>query len=311
MEDSSGRSTAPLSLYGGGGGGSGSGGTSLSNALLSSGLSSVTKSRMTIPRSVSLGMDHIPSDSDHPLSTDFLPSTEDDFPFMRSRSAAPTFLHETSRLAPPPGLGHGSLNTLRDINRSRDSHIQAGMRRSTSAGPAISDHETSSSVLGSLGISVNGNGGDAIRPAAKTLMDLIQEDSPPLIPSYHHHHQNHSDTISASSFETPNKSDGHHQVNPSRSHSLNHYYDSNDNSGYTDSERHSGQYDPYSNEQSDRYRGPEYSKQSSSSHGINSISHRMERLHVGQHGQQHTSNVSNDNRVSESYCQSHSYNIIS
>jgi hypothetical protein len=251
---------------------------------------------MTIPRSVSLGMDHHhQSDSDHPLNTDFISSssTEDDFPFMRSRSAAPSFLQETSRLAPPPGLGHGGLNTLRDINPSRDSHVQAGMRRSTSAGPAISDHETSSSVLGSLGFGVGSNGGDAVRPAAKTLMDLIKEDSPPPIPSYHHHQ---SDTISASSYETPNKLDGH---TLSRSHSSNHYYERNDNSGFAESERHSGQYDAYSNDQPDRYRGPEYSKQSSSSQGINSMSHRMERLHVGQHGQQHTSSVSNDNRVSQ------------
>jgi hypothetical protein len=60
------------------------------------------------------------------------------------------------------------------------SHIlQLGQRRPASTG-VIGGHQSSSSaVLDSLGLGARGG---AVRPAAKTLMDLIQEDFPPESP---------------------------------------------------------------------------------------------------------------------------------
>jgi hypothetical protein len=59
------------------------------------------------------------------------------------------------------------------------SHIlQLGQRRPASTGVIGGIQSSSSAVLHSLGLGGNG----AVRPAAKTLMDLIQEDFPPESP---------------------------------------------------------------------------------------------------------------------------------
>jgi hypothetical protein len=114
---------------------------------------------------------------------------------VRSQSAAPSFDGGLS-MGPPPGLarretplvsnrssrGHASaLATDSYLEPSVDrSHIlQLGQRRPASTGVIGGSQTSSSTVLSSLGL---GTGNGAVRPAAKTLMDLIQEDFPPESP---------------------------------------------------------------------------------------------------------------------------------
>ena len=106
---------------------------------------------------------------------------------IRSHSAAPSF-DGTLSLGPPPGLG--SRETPLTSNRSRDSYLesnvdhtrlQLGQRRPASTGVIGDNQSSSSAVLNSLGL---GTSSGAVRPAAKTLMDLIQEDFPPESPLY-------------------------------------------------------------------------------------------------------------------------------
>lgn len=108
---------------------------------------------------------------------------------VRSHSAAPSFDGRLS-VGLPPGLAsratplvsnRSSSTTSRDsfhdhfaVDRS---HIlQLGQRRPASTGVIGDNQSSSSAVLHSLGL---GSGSGAVRPAAKTLMDLIQEDFPP------------------------------------------------------------------------------------------------------------------------------------
>ena len=91
----------------------------------------------------------------------------------RSQSAAPT-LRETKSLGPPPGY---------DMNRTNANgvhNMNAGLQRSASTGVIGGRQKNSSSVLRSLGLDSEGEEADlgAVRPAPKTLMDLIQEDFP-------------------------------------------------------------------------------------------------------------------------------------
>jgi len=111
---------------------------------------------------------------------------------VRPHSATPSF---NSRLSVglPPGFTNrqetpphsnqssaaiGSNNYLEDPYVDRSHILQLGQRRPASTG-VIGDNQSSSSsnVLNSLGLSTGING-KAVRPAAKTLMDLIQEDYP-------------------------------------------------------------------------------------------------------------------------------------
>lgn len=91
----------------------------------------------------------------------------------RSHSAAPT-LRESKSLGPPPGY---------EMNRTNASDVHnatAGLQRSASTGVIGGRQKTSSSVLRSLMLDSEGDepGLGAVRPAPKTLMDLIQEDFP-------------------------------------------------------------------------------------------------------------------------------------
>jgi hypothetical protein len=114
---------------------------------------------------------------------------------MRSRSAAPSFDGGFS-MGPPPGLSRretplasnrsSAIGNDSYLESSMDrSHIlQLGQRRPASTG-VIGGSQSSSSYAGvdSLGLGGGGGGGGgAVRPAAKTLMDLIQEDFPPESP---------------------------------------------------------------------------------------------------------------------------------
>lgn len=108
---------------------------------------------------------------------------------IRSHSAAPTFDGRVS-LGPPPGLANRETpvisNRVTNVNPGdsylmdsaldRSRIIQMGQRRPASTGVIGQSQNPSSSVLNSLGLGSMGSG--AVRPAAKTLMDLIQEDVP-------------------------------------------------------------------------------------------------------------------------------------
>jgi hypothetical protein len=108
---------------------------------------------------------------------------------VRSHSAAPSLDGRLS-MGPPPGLSNRETPLV--SNRSGGdaylesaldkSHIlRLGQRRPASTG-VIGEHQSSSSAgLNSLGL---GSRSGAVRPAAKTLMDLIQEDCPPESPVY-------------------------------------------------------------------------------------------------------------------------------
>lgn len=103
---------------------------------------------------------------------------------VRSHSAAPSL---DARLPfEPPGLA--TSETPQMSNRGpgesylgpsidRASILQVGQRRPASTGVIGASQNLSPSVLASLGLSP-GNPG-AVRPSAKSLMDLIQEDFPP------------------------------------------------------------------------------------------------------------------------------------
>lgn len=111
---------------------------------------------------------------------------------IRSQSAAPSLDGRLS-MAPLPGLatsdtplvsnrtaGHVYLESALD----HSTILQLGQRRPASTGVIGGGSvNSSSSVLNSLGLGSGdgggGNGGGAVRPSAKTLMDLIQEDFPP------------------------------------------------------------------------------------------------------------------------------------
>ena len=113
---------------------------------------------------------------------------------VRSHSAAPSFDGRLS-LGPPPGLGVGNRETPLTSNRSINSDsylestvdsshiVQLQQRRPASTGVIGGYQNSSSAVLDSLGLGTRKtNNGGAVRPSAKTLMDLIQEDFPPESP---------------------------------------------------------------------------------------------------------------------------------
>lgn len=110
---------------------------------------------------------------------------------IRSHSAAPSFDGRLS-MGPPPGLAN-SETPLVSNQTARDSYLepamdtsrilQLGQRRPASTGVIGGTQNSSSDVLRSLGLGPLGSAsGGAVRPAAKTLMDLIQEDFPPESP---------------------------------------------------------------------------------------------------------------------------------
>lgn len=88
---------------------------------------------------------------------------------QRSQSAAP-LLRESKSLGPPPGYAMGQRSASNDMN--------VGLQRSASTGVIGGHQKSSSSVLRSLGLDSDGSDLGAVRPAPKTLMDLIQEDFP-------------------------------------------------------------------------------------------------------------------------------------
>jgi len=113
---------------------------------------------------------------------------------VRPRSANPSFDNRnsiglppgfTSRQETPPhsnqsGAVIGNSTYLDDPYVDRSQILQLGQRRPASTGVIGDSQSSSSSVLNSLGLGIGGGtSGKAVRPAAKTLMDLIQEDYPP------------------------------------------------------------------------------------------------------------------------------------
>jgi hypothetical protein len=101
---------------------------------------------------------------------------------IRSHSATPTLDGTLSRVSLPglensetPVLSNATTDSYLESDRSR---LQLGQRRPASTGVIGGSQSSSSSILQSLG-----SHNDAVRPAAKTLMDLIQEDFPPEPPS--------------------------------------------------------------------------------------------------------------------------------
>lgn len=103
----------------------------------------------------------------------------------RSQSAAPSLDGRLS-LGPPPGLENSQTplvsNTLHDsyLESDRSQLFHLGQQRPASTGVIGASSSASPSALQSLGL---GSGSKAtVRPAAKTLMDLIQEDFPPVLP---------------------------------------------------------------------------------------------------------------------------------
>mmetsp|Transcript_32756 Transcript_32756/g.37267 ORF Transcript_32756/g.37267 Transcript_32756/m.37267 type:complete len:938 (+) Transcript_32756:205-3018(+) len=102
----------------------------------------------------------------------------------RSQSAAPTLLTNGNSLGvgPPPGLaGIGSSNHQHPAAVERDNYtIGSQQQRPASTGLIGDNTDAPSAMLSSLGIdSLSSNGAGAVRPAPKTLMDLIQEDMSP------------------------------------------------------------------------------------------------------------------------------------
>lgn len=89
-------------------------------------------------------------------------------PGFTSRQETPTHSNQSSA----SGIGNGLY--FDDLYVDRSQILQFGQQRPASTGVIGDNHRSSSDVLNSLGL---GNG-TAVRPAAKTLMDLIQEDSP-------------------------------------------------------------------------------------------------------------------------------------
>eukprot|EP00980_Cylindrotheca_fusiformis_P029583 scaffold23539_cov137-Cylindrotheca_fusiformis.AAC.8 len=91
----------------------------------------------------------------------------------RSRSAAPSF-DGGMTLGPPPGLEN--RQTPLASNLSRDSYLDRDQSRLFHLGQR---RPASTGVIGSESLGLGSTNGGAVRPAAKTLMDLIQEDFPP------------------------------------------------------------------------------------------------------------------------------------
>ena len=99
--------------------------------------------------------------------------------------------------APPPGLARRKTPVV--SNQSGDSYLepaidgssilQLGQRRPASTGLIAESENSSSALLSSLGLRTTNTATTtashgAVRPAAKTLIDLIQEDVPPKSPLY-------------------------------------------------------------------------------------------------------------------------------
>jgi Pumilio-family RNA binding repeat len=164
LRDSTGRSTAPITAgYGGGG---------LSEALLNN--SGMTGTTAGMYRSGSVGTQF--------SGLDFDDNRRIDEQMVRSRSAAPSMLGRSS-LMPPPGLGMSSHNgeapsSLFGNAPTRNNIMEMGQRRAASTGLLGEYDPDSYSVLSSLGREFDHGGSGAVRPAPKTLMDLIQEDIP-------------------------------------------------------------------------------------------------------------------------------------
>eukprot|EP00547_Thalassionema_nitzschioides_P001271 CAMPEP_0194217010 /NCGR_PEP_ID=MMETSP0156-20130528/20144_1 /TAXON_ID=33649 /ORGANISM="Thalassionema nitzschioides, Strain L26-B" /LENGTH=944 /DNA_ID=CAMNT_0038945919 /DNA_START=131 /DNA_END=2965 /DNA_ORIENTATION=+ len=103
---------------------------------------------------------------------------------VRSQSAAPNLLNRSSgiaRVVPPPGLGNiSNSNHQRDSDRD-NYNIGSQQQRPASTGLIGENSDRSSSMLSSLGIDSFGtNAVGTVRPAPKTLMDLIQENTSPV-----------------------------------------------------------------------------------------------------------------------------------
>lgn len=163
LRDNTGRATAPHVGYGDQGG-------ALSETMLNSGLDS----NAGFYRSGSVGTEFSGIRIDD--------NRQRDEHMVRSRSAAPSLL-DRSTLGPPPGLGINSnsedaFSSHFGRSQTRGHIMEIGQRRSASTG-VLSDPETYS-VLSSLGLDMSSDRRDsgAVRPAPKTLMDLIQEDIP-------------------------------------------------------------------------------------------------------------------------------------
>jgi hypothetical protein len=93
----------------------------------------------------------------------------------RSQSAAPTLVG-SGNLGPPPGLGMSRRSGESFVNDAiENSSTAMGLRRAASTG-VIGRQTTSPVMMRSLGL--ESDDGIAVRPAPKTLMDLIQEDFP-------------------------------------------------------------------------------------------------------------------------------------
>ena len=106
---------------------------------------------------------------------------------IRSQSAAPSLDGRLS-VGPPPGLENRETPVVSNL-APRDSYLesdrshlqQLGQRRSASTG--VIGESSPSPALQALGLtSFDDSTSGAVRPAAKTLMDLIQEDFPPESP---------------------------------------------------------------------------------------------------------------------------------
>jgi hypothetical protein len=136
-----------------------------------------------------MGYDLSNSSNNNPRGDKSTTFADEPMSMSRSHSAAPSFLQQGRGVGPPPGLsgdrgngmgGHhsrdmGAHNTIDHYGLTRQ---QAGLRRPASAGLINEEHDTST-VLASLGLESSISGAGAVRPAPKTLMDLIKEDTPP------------------------------------------------------------------------------------------------------------------------------------
>ena len=163
LRDNTGRATAPHIGYVDQEG-------ALSEAMLNNGLDS----NAGLYRSGSVGAEF--------SGMGFDDNRRSDEHMVRSRSAAPSLLGRGT-LGPPPGLGintssEDAMSSHFGTTPTRLNIMEMGQRRSASTG-VLSDPETYS-VFSSLGLDLGNDrrNGGAVRPAPKTLMDLIQEDIP-------------------------------------------------------------------------------------------------------------------------------------
>lgn len=118
---------------------------------------------------------------------------------VRSHSAAPSYESRRPLDVHPGHHGHhghpglSSSKTPQTCNRtSRESYLgpsldtasilQLGQRRPASTGVIGANQNLSSLTMASLGLSPGSGSPGAVRPSAKSLMDLIQEDFPPESP---------------------------------------------------------------------------------------------------------------------------------